>query len=96
MRIYNRALSTGEIQALHNGLPTDASTVDLSSGLVAHYPLDETTGTVIRDRSGNGYDGTLYGKEAQEPKQNLLTWSEDMTQWAASSVNINNDLVSPN
>ena len=31
------------------------------NGLVAHYPLDETTGTVAEDTTGHGYDGTVSG-----------------------------------
>lgn len=31
------------------------------AGLVAHWQLDETTGTTASDSSGNGYDGTLIG-----------------------------------
>ncbi|MBP7053142.1 MAG: LamG domain-containing protein [Phycisphaerae bacterium] len=38
-----------------------ASAGDVSAGLVAHWKLDETTGTVVSDSSGNGYDGTLVG-----------------------------------
>jgi len=29
--------------------------------LVAHWKLDETSGTTAADSSGNGYDGTIYG-----------------------------------
>ncbi|MFQ6026689.1 MAG: LamG-like jellyroll fold domain-containing protein [Dehalococcoidia bacterium] len=32
---------------------------DLSSGLLAHWKLDETTGAIASDASGNGHDGTL-------------------------------------
>jgi hypothetical protein len=32
-----------------------------SIGLVAHYPLDEVSGTTVPDASGNGYDGTAVG-----------------------------------
>lgn len=31
------------------------------NGLVAHYELDETSGTVASDSSGHGYDGTVSG-----------------------------------
>lgn len=33
----------------------------LTTGLVAHYPLDAGSGTVAGDASGNGLDGTLVG-----------------------------------
>ena len=32
------------------------------SGLVLHLPMDETSGTVARDASGNGNDGSLVGQ----------------------------------
>ncbi|HEC02907.1 MAG TPA: LamG domain-containing protein, partial [Phycisphaerales bacterium] len=31
---------------------------------VAHYPLDEGSGTVVTDASGNGHDGTIKGSPA--------------------------------
>lgn len=40
----------------------DAFCVDLTSGLVAYYPLDGfSTGSTVPDRSGNGNDGTAQG-----------------------------------
>jgi hypothetical protein len=33
---------------------------DLRNGLVGYYPLNEGTGTIAHDMSGNGHDGTLY------------------------------------
>ena len=32
-----------------------------SGGLVAHYPFDEGSGSVVRDASGNGNDGAIHG-----------------------------------
>jgi beta-xylosidase len=32
-----------------------------ANGLVAHYPLDETSGSVAADTTGHGYDGTVSG-----------------------------------
>lgn len=40
-----------------------ASQGDLDQGLVAYYPLDEGTGTLAYDRSGQGNDGRLVGAE---------------------------------
>ncbi|PJI95036.1 Ig-like domain repeat protein [Luteimicrobium subarcticum] len=34
---------------------------DLTAGLVAYYPLDETTGTTAHDASGHSKDGTVTG-----------------------------------
>ncbi|PJI95035.1 family 43 glycosylhydrolase [Luteimicrobium subarcticum] len=39
----------------------DVSAADLSSGLIAYYPLDETSGTTAHDASGNGKDATVEG-----------------------------------
>lgn len=33
-------------------------------GLVAHWTFDDAAGTVVRDFSGNGHDGTLFGTTA--------------------------------
>jgi hypothetical protein len=37
------------------------STTSVRAKLVAHWKLDDKTGTTARDSSGNGYDGTLLG-----------------------------------
>ena len=37
------------------------STASASADLVAHWRLDDGSGTVARDSSGNGYDGTVGG-----------------------------------
>ncbi len=54
-RIYNRALSAADVKALYQyaGDPT--------SGLAAHYKLDETSGTTAADSSGNNNTGTVSG-----------------------------------
>lgn len=41
---------------------------DIMDGLVGYWPLDEGTGQVAHDASGNGHDGTL---------DNGLTWTAD-------------------
>ena len=40
---------------------TSTAQAALGDGLVAWYPLDETTGTVAKDASGNGRNGTVEG-----------------------------------
>jgi hypothetical protein len=46
--------------------------VDLTSGLVLYHPLDEGTGTVVNDASGNGHVGQLlYGTQWSEDGQHL-------------------------
>lgn len=32
-----------------------------ADGVIAHYPLDDTSGTTAKDASGNGYDATVSG-----------------------------------
>jgi hypothetical protein len=49
VRIYNRALSPDEVQDLYNYAP----------GPVAHWKLDENTGTSAADASSNSNTGTL-------------------------------------
>ena len=49
-RIYNRALSADEVNNIA-ATPT-------ATGLVGHWKLDETSGTLAADSSGNGHDGT--------------------------------------
>src|SRR3989344_2377394 len=43
-RIYNRALSPAEVSSLYNWAP----------GPIAHWKIDENTGTTVNDHSGNG------------------------------------------
>lgn len=49
VRIYNRALSSAEIQALYNYSP----------GPVAYWDFNENTGSIVYDKSGNGNPGVL-------------------------------------
>ena len=55
VRIWDRALNAGEVSALYN-LYVEP---DITTGLVGHWPLDETSGTTSFDSSGNGNDGTM-------------------------------------
>jgi hypothetical protein len=61
VRIYSKALSEAEVVAAMSG--TGAET----TGPVAHWGLDETSGTVAADSSGNGNNGTLYGGALWQP-----------------------------
>ena len=55
VRVYDRALSQGEIGQLYDeGLSLDA-------GLIAHWDFDENSGTVLHDRTVFGNDGTIEG-----------------------------------
>ena len=51
-RIYNRVLTTIEIQTLY----TEGGWLSLNTGLVAYYPFNGNA----TDESGNGNDGTVY------------------------------------
>lgn len=48
-RVYNRALSPAEVQALYEWAP----------GPVGYWKMDEGSGTTTKDHSGNGLTGTL-------------------------------------
>lgn len=41
--------------------PPEVADVPVSSGLVAHWPLDETAGALAHDDSGAGHDGQVNG-----------------------------------
>ncbi len=56
VRVYNRALSATEIAASLNSTLTGSET-----GLLAYYPMDEGSGTVINDRTANHLNGTVNG-----------------------------------
>ena len=53
VQIYDRAISTSEITALSQKKSIS------SSGLIAHYKMDESAGTTAYDSSGNGNHGTI-------------------------------------
>lgn len=50
LRVWDRALTSGEIKAGLCGVPADAE------GLVAYYKFNEPSGTVFKDATGHGYD----------------------------------------
>lgn len=50
IRVWDRALTSGEIKAGLCGVPTDAE------GLVAYFKFDEPSGNVFKDATGHGYD----------------------------------------
>ncbi len=50
VRIYDRALTKAEALALY------AAGIELDKGLLGHWELDETTGTVLSDSSAGGND----------------------------------------
>ena len=54
--IWNKALNQSEIQEYMNCPPTGNEV-----GLVGYWNMDEGTGTMLTDLSGNGNDGTING-----------------------------------
>ena len=50
VRIYKRALAASEINALYVGLPNPPG--DITTNLVGHWKLDETSGTTAADSAG--------------------------------------------
>jgi hypothetical protein len=73
VRIYNRALTADEIQSLYN---VDLANIP-TNGLVGWWPLNDGSGLVARDWSGNGNDGSLV---------NNPIWTSDV--WKLPSVKI--------
>ena len=55
-RVWNKVLSPAEIAANWNVEITAPQ-----NNLVGYWQMNEDTGTIIQDISGNDYDGTLYG-----------------------------------
>ncbi|MFC5729465.1 MULTISPECIES: family 43 glycosylhydrolase [Nocardioides] len=57
-------VTQAELDSLREGIvipePPTPVVAD-EQGLVAHYPLDEVSGTVAADLTGHGYDGTVSG-----------------------------------
>ena len=63
VRIYNRALSAGEVTRLYNlTKPKILSASD--SGLVGYWSFDEGSGNKVGDMSGRGNDGIASGSPA--------------------------------
>ena len=79
VRIWGMALGDEEIEANSRTLISGNE-----SGLLAYYPLNEATGTNIRDNSGNGKHGTLT---------NALWWACAAPMGLPSSDTPNNQVM---
>jgi hypothetical protein len=68
LRIWNVARTQAQIQETMNStVPTN------SAGLRAYYKLDETTGAIASDATGNNFTGTVIGSPAwQVPSTSVL------------------------
>jgi beta-xylosidase len=62
-------VTADELKRLRNDPPPVKANAD---GEVVHYKLDDTSGTTVKDSSGNGYDGTVSGD----------------TSWSDNSLNL--------
>lgn len=60
VRIYNRALSAGEIARLYSSGQVTRKTVS-NQGLVGYWSFDEGAGAIAGDSSGSGNHGTITG-----------------------------------
>jgi hypothetical protein len=59
IRVYNRALSSADIQALYA-----YSSNDLTTGLLLYFKFDEGSGSIANDSSGTGRNGSLANSPA--------------------------------
>ena len=85
IRIWNVARTQAQIQASMNStVPTN------SVGLRAYYKLDESTGNIASDATGNGYDGTLSnGPTWQVPSTSVLGGSQATFLWSPGGQTTN-------
>ena len=75
-RIYNTALTASQAQALYNG--GVGTTGAVTSGLVGWYRLDEGSGQIVTDASGNNNNGMLgstTGSDTTDPTWNSTAGS---------------------
>ena len=59
VRIYNRALSAAEVARLANQAGKVTRKQAPTNGLIAHWTMDDISGTSVPDKTGNGHTGTL-------------------------------------
>ena len=85
IRIWNVARTQAQIQASMNStVPTN------SAGLRAYYKLDENTGNIASDATGNGYDGTLSnGPTWQVPSTSVLGGAQNTILWSPGGQTTN-------
>lgn len=62
VRIYNRALSEGEIERLYK-LTRPKVKAPTRDGLVGYWPMEEGSGTQVGDMSGNGNHGQMQNMD---------------------------------
>jgi hypothetical protein len=111
-KIFNTALTAAQVADLYNN-PEKVVPTGLESNLKLWLPMMEGAGTTAYDGSGNGNHGTIAGATyvngigapvAQSAVidwnkgSNLLTYSEDFTQWTGNGLSstIADDTTAPN
>ena len=85
VRLYNLPLTDQEIHTLYNAFTGD---------LQAHYTLDEGSGTIANDSSGNGNHGSINGGATWTTGQSGNGLSFDGVDDYVTIPRINNDEVS--
>jgi hypothetical protein len=58
VRLYNRVLSSNDVSVLYQSV-VSIPPVDISSGLIGYWKLDDGSGAIASDSSGTGNTGTL-------------------------------------
>lgn len=84
VRIYNRALTAGEVAAL---------ATELDRGLVAYYPLDEASSASVKDYSGSGYDGVGQGATGSQNTPQPITINRFGTNQTAMNFDGTDDSI---
>jgi len=102
IRVYNRALSADEVRRLYNQgstmfvIDSRPGADTLTESLVGYWPMDEAdiisspSPATSTDRSGNGYDGTIYSVSTTTGKigDGALTFSGTGDYVAAEQTGI--------
>ncbi|MBI5133949.1 MAG: LamG domain-containing protein [Candidatus Taylorbacteria bacterium] len=63
VRIYNRAISAAEATGLYSS-GQSSNLAATKTGLVGHWSMNEGSGTIVHDQSGNGRNGSLSNADS--------------------------------
>lgn len=93
-RIFNRTLSSTEVQDLFNNNTAGAAALSnyqflIDEGEVAYWKMDEASGTTVADISGNGLNGTSTGTSITNGKWGNSRILNGSNQY----VNVTNDAL---
>lgn len=89
LRVYTRALSSDEISDRY-----DNTRVVSTEELAGYWPLDDATGTSVRDASGNSRTGSLSSANAafETYQAAALTWNSSKNVTIGSKLTVGGDL----